>query len=100
VSRFEGSPKHDATGKDEIGRAPKNGQAALENSVQVKATSPRRVGVDVANGEIVVLDQTSARVFHGHVRGWDQLTDQQRNALIRSKLVDKRGNILEVEDGS
>jgi hypothetical protein len=97
VSRFEGSPKHGGTGKREIGRAPKDGQTALENSVQVRATSPRRVGVDAANSEIVVLDQTSEHIFHGHVRSWDQLTDLQRNALIRSKLTDKRGDIIKSE---
>ncbi len=27
-------------------------------------------------------NQTSVGVYHGHVRTWDELTDQQRNALI------------------
>jgi hypothetical protein len=34
------------------------GQEALDNSVQVKDTSTRRVGVNEANDEIVVLDKT------------------------------------------
>ena len=90
---FEGSPKHEKR-KNEISRAPRDGQAALDNSVQVKHTSPRRVGVDAVHGEIVILDQTSKGKYHGHVRSWDQLTDQQRNALIRSHLTDQRGNII------
>jgi hypothetical protein len=95
---FEESPKHGGIERREASRGPKNGQAALDNSVQVKNTSPRRVGVDAANAEIVVLDQTSEDTFHGHVRSWDQLTDQQRNALIKNKLTDQRGRILKPED--
>ena len=98
MSRFEGNPKHGERDQAEIGRAPRDGQTGLEHSVQVKGTSPRRVGVDAADSEIVVLDQTVQGVFHGHVRSWDELTDHQRNALIRAGLTDKRGNIMEPED--
>ena len=91
---FEGSPKHGPVARGRISRAPTNGQSALDQSVQVKTTSPRRVGADRANGEIVVLDQTSKGKFHGHVRTWDQLTDQQRNALIQGGFTDKRGHFL------
>jgi hypothetical protein len=75
-------------------QARKTGQAALDGSVQVKDTSPRRVGVDAANGQIVILDQTQEGIFHGHVRAWSELTQQQRNALINANLTDKRGNII------
>ncbi len=91
---FEASPKH---GNQSIGRSsrgPKNGQSALDNSVQVKGTSPRRVGVDRENGEFVVLDKTNGNTFHGHVRTWKDLTDQQRNALVKSGYTDRRGRIL------
>jgi hypothetical protein len=73
---FEQSLKHGGSERREAGRGPKNGQSALDNSVQVKPMSPRRVGVDAANAEIVVLDQTSEDTFQGHVRSWEQLTDQ------------------------
>jgi len=56
--------------------------------------APRRVGVDKKSGEIVVLDQTQKGEFHGHVRSWQDLTQQARNALIKAKLTDKKGNIL------
>jgi RHS repeat-associated protein len=91
---YEASPKHGPTDQGDVSRGPKDGQTALDNSVQVKNTAPRRVGVDAANGEIVVLDQTSAGKFHGHVRSWNDLTDQQRNTLIKNGLADKRGNII------
>jgi RHS repeat-associated protein len=54
---YEASPKHGATARGNIGAAPKNGQNALDASVQVKDTSPRRVGVDYQTGEIVVFGQ-------------------------------------------
>ena len=69
---FEPSPKHGTsarnTSKGVASRGPTDGQHALDNSIQVKSTSPRRVGVDKANGEITVFDRTSDGVFHGHVR--------------------------------
>ena len=92
---FEPSPKHGPEARGDASAGPKDGQTALDNSVQVKGTSPRRVGVDGQNGEIVVLDQTSHGKFHGHVRGWGDLTDQQRNALIKQGLTDKRGKIIQ-----
>lgn len=86
-----------------------DGQAALDNSTQIKPTSPRRIGTDPANGEIVILDRTrvvpgpegepDTEVYHGHVRNWsdmetDQGMDKARGAATRAKLVDKKGNIL------
>ncbi|MEV8438340.1 hypothetical protein AB0425_13260 [Actinosynnema sp. NPDC051121] len=88
-------------------REPTNGQAALDNSVPVRGTSTHRIGVDVENGEIVVLDNTNRRIvcscgegdgpndsWHGHVRDWDDLHIDQPNALKRAGLVDKRGRII------
>jgi hypothetical protein len=64
--------------------------------VQVKETSPRRVGVDYDTGELVVFDEThpGEGIFHGHVRSWDELTDQQRGAFTKAGLTDNRGRIL------
>lgn len=73
-------------------RGPTDGQHALDNSIQVKSTSTRRIGVDKANGEIVVFDQTSDGIFHGHVRAFKDLTSAQQNALRNAGLVDKKGN--------
>lgn len=69
---YEENPKHGAqargTAKGVSSKAPTDGQAALDNSIKIKSTSSRRVGVDKANGEIVVLDEHLAGRFHGHVR--------------------------------
>jgi hypothetical protein len=95
---YEESPKHSSAPrsgpKGEISAGPANGQEALDRSVQIKETSPRRIGVDPHNNQIVILDQTQAGQFHGHVREWESLSDQMRNALIRSGLTDARGTIL------
>ena len=81
-------------------KAPKNGQEALDSSVQVKLTSPRRVGVDKINKELVVLDQTlitpeGIEVYHGHVRAWEDLHPDQKKVLQDAGLVDKKGKIKE-----
>ncbi|NXY96974.1 ricin-type beta-trefoil lectin domain protein [Streptomyces sp. BR123] len=108
-SLYEAGGKHGATARSSsrgINSAePQNGQAALDNSVPVKGTSPRRVGADVENGEIVVLDRTVQRpcecggggtndIYHGHVRSWDDLHIDMQNALRRAGLVDRRGRIV------
>ena len=94
--RYEASPKHGMTKRGEVGAAPSNGQAALDRSVQVKPTSSRRVGVDAANNEIVVFDEThpGQEIYHGHVRSWDELTSEMQNALRTAKLVDPHGKII------
>lgn len=74
--RYEKAPYHNK-GNNIKSAAPKNGQAALDNSVQIKSTSPRRLGY--AEKELVVLDQTSPGVFHGHVREFNQLTNLMKN---------------------
>ncbi|MGE7957061.1 S-type pyocin domain-containing protein [Pseudomonas sp. NPDC089530] len=75
-------------------KGPTNGQEALENSVQVKPTSPRRIGVDPDANEFVVFDRTAGDVYHGHVRQWDKLHQDMKNALIKAKKADIKGNIL------
>lgn len=79
-------------------RGPTNGQTALDNSVQVKDTSPRRVGVDVDNDELVVMDKTRTHPngdeeFHGHVRCWCDLHNDQKFAIKKLGLVYGKGGI-------
>ncbi|WP_327234756.1 polymorphic toxin-type HINT domain-containing protein [Streptomyces sp. NBC_01317] len=108
-SLYEAGGKHGASARGSSrgtnSAEPQNGQAALDNSVPVKGTSPRRVGVDVENGEIVVLDRTVQRpckcggggtndIYHGHVRGWGDLHIDMQNSLRRAGLVDRRGRVI------
>jgi len=60
----------------------------------VSENAPRRIGVDVANKEFVVLDRTKDGVWHGHARSWDQLTQNMRNTLVKSGVADLRGKII------
>ena len=108
---YEAGGKHkgteQATSRGTNSAEPSNGQAALDNSVQIKPTSPRRVGM--SDGEAVILDRTREvpcgctveggmnEVFHGHVRtdiatasGMAKAFSALRKA-IRSKLIDPDG---------
>ncbi len=92
---FEPAPYHGKADNAVKSRGPTNGQIALDNSVQVKPTSPRRVGVDRQTGEFVVLDRTQKQneTYHGHVRAWAELHPDMQRALIDSGQVDKNGNL-------
>ena len=77
-------------------QAPKDGIAALRNSYRISKNSPRRIGVDVANREFVVLNRTAKgqNFWHGHVRSWDELSRDMQNVLIRSRITNARGKII------
>lgn len=100
---YEANPKHGsearATSRGGSSAEPSDGQGALNNSVQIKGTSPRRVGIDPSNGDVVILDKhlevpcgcTSKggtnELFHGHVRtdiNSDPGMQAARNALRRA----------------
>lgn len=94
---YQAAPYHGKTNQGLKSRGPTNGQSALDNSVQVKSTSPRRVAVDKKSGEYVVFDKTSDNVYHGHVREWADLHPDMQNALINSnqvKVVNGAGKII------
>lgn len=77
---------------------PKNGQAALDGSVVIKADNadaPRRIGVDQRNREIVIFDRTAGSEYHAHVRTWDQLTPQMRDLMMKMQYFDKRGRWID-----
>jgi hypothetical protein len=76
-------------------KAPIDGQAALDNSIPLKDTTDRRVGI--SNGEIVILDKTSEGVYHGHVRSWDDLSEKMKAVLRKAGLVNKKGKIIDNE---
>jgi RHS repeat-associated protein len=91
---FEASPKHGPVAKGKVSAGPRFGQEALDTSLQVKPTSPRRVGIDYEAGEFVVFDRTREGVFHGHVRPWSELTPEMQNTLKKAGMADNRGRIL------
>lgn len=105
LRKYEASPKHPAWERGNFGKvskAPKNGQAALENSVEVGDKT--RVGIDYETGEFVVFNRTFEyqEIWHGHVREWkqvrggtDPLNNQMRSALIKSERTTPNGKIVD-----
>ena len=96
--KYQNADYHGKTDNAVKNRAPTNGQEALDNSVQVKPTSNRRVGVDRDNNELVVLDKTLTHAngvdeYHGHVRSWGELHTTHQNALKNAGLVNSKGKI-------
>lgn len=91
------SGKHGKKPRGNIGAEPTNGQSTLDNSIQIKDTSPGRIGVDREAGEIVVFRHDGnippGNVYHGYVSTWKNLHQDQKNALIKTGLVTKKGKI-------
>lgn len=89
---WTGSPKHDKNVPDGISKPPTNPEDMLKESHLVKATNPRRrIAYDRSTGEIVIFDHNNVSGFHGHVRSWEDLTQDQQNALIREGLFSPQG---------
>lgn len=62
------------------------------NPVKIGPNTTRRVGI--SDGEIVVFDETTSGVYHGHVRSWNELSEQMKAALRKAKMVNKKGKII------
>ncbi|MGW7203819.1 DUF6531 domain-containing protein [Streptomyces sp. NPDC054837] len=96
-----------ASAKGEIGRAPSNGQAALDRSITRGDTAAaddfRRVGVDHVNNEIVVLDRHKyftdengkivKEIYHGHVQASYPSPAVKENVLaklVKLKMINNK----------
>lgn len=90
---FEGVPYHSSVDNPIKSRGPVNGQDALDTSIQIKASSSRRVGIDYSTGEFVVFSYSRDNVYHGHVRSWNDLDSEMQNALKTAGMVNRRGKI-------
>jgi len=95
--RYEDAPYHGTTGNSVKSKRPTNGLEALNNSVQVKPTAPRRIGIDPQTKEFVVIDFTEDGTYHGHVRPWEALHQDMKNALIKANKTNRKGKILGAE---
>ena len=97
---YEQGSGHWLSDTAEKSRAPLDGQGALNDSIQAKGTSPLRVGID-SDGSFVLFSRhaegvgSGPDVFHGHVRPWNELPMEAKNALIKAGLVNRRGKIIE-----
>lgn len=87
------SPKHSFEARGRASPAPMNGQQALDNSIQIKESSERRIGIDYENNDIVVFDKTIGDEYHGHTRSWDELTNAMKKALVDAGIFNRRGKL-------
>ncbi|MFN8510689.1 MAG: hypothetical protein U0Z75_09095 [Deinococcaceae bacterium] len=94
---MESSPKHHQNSRGGFASTPPtNAQETLKGSILIKPTTSRRVGVDKRTGEFAVFDEThnGSGIYHGHIRKWEDLTQEMKNALLNSGVVNKKGKIL------
>ena len=92
--RFEPNPKHGGRKRGRVSAQPTDGQAALDNSIQISETSSRRIGVDKSNEEIVIFMQHLPDFFHGFVVEWKDLEPKAQRLLRDLGLVTSRGRII------
>lgn len=84
-------------GKNGKSPVPKNGQKALDNSIEIEGNGNGRVGV--SEGQIVILRLTSEGVFHGYVLLWEAMRsdpDMRKtiNNMVKAGLINGKGKIL------
>lgn len=91
---YESASYHGTTNNAVKNKAPINGQDALDMFFQIKDTSTRRIGVDYKTNEIVIFDNTINNTYHGHVRSWQELTQEMKNTLIKNGVTDNKGKII------
>jgi len=84
---FEPNPKHGAKKRRRVSAQPTNGQAVLDSSVRISNASPRRVGVDQANQEIVIFMEHLPGIFHGFVVESNELEPRTQHLLKELGLV-------------
>jgi hypothetical protein len=91
---YEKAPYHGSEDNSRKAKAPEDGQEALNNSYLVKNRSNGSQRIAVQGNEFAIFDEHRQGIFHGHVRNWQGLSADQKNVLIKNKLVDpKSGKI-------
>lgn len=98
---YEENPKHhkNSPGGGGSSKPPTDPVTGLKNSVEIN--EKHRVHVDSKTGEISVYKRHTVttvkpccELWHGHQSTWSELSQDQKNALIKSKLVRPNGNLL------
>ncbi len=62
--KYKGSAKHHANSPDNIGKPPRDGQAALDNSFAVEKSTQR---VTVQDGDVIILKYEEKGIYHGYI---------------------------------
>jgi hypothetical protein len=90
---YEDASYHGPKDTPRKSKRPKDGQAALANSIPDPSGGTVRVGI--SQNEFVVLSRTQEAnpsigrpaLYHGHVRDWKGLDDWMKNELSRTGMV-------------
>ncbi len=83
--RYEESPKHNPNSPKNVGKPPRNGQEALDNSIEIEGSFHR---VAIQDGKFVMLRRTSPGVFHGYiVEKFKDLPKHAKDALWDNGLI-------------
>jgi|GEM_PF-2004599 len=102
--KYEGADYHHPNSRGKKSPGPKDGQKALDNSVEVQSSpkegsgkvvepSPkRRIGIE--DGQFVVFQKTMEGIYHGHLREFSELEKPMRDALENAGLINKLGKII------
>ncbi len=83
--KYDGAEYHHPNSRGRKSPGPKDGQKALDNSVEITNSSFRRIGT--SEGEIVLLHRTAEGIYHGYVRNLADLSDQMIRALKNANLI-------------
>ena len=77
--RYEENPKHHQNSRGNISKSPRDGQAALDNSIEVPGKDCR---VSIQDNQIVIFQQHEIRKYHGYiVENFHSLDSQVQRAL-------------------
>lgn len=93
--KYEPADYHHQNSSGVKSKAPTNPEKSLNDSIQIKDTSPRRISVDSKTGEIDIFDSTNNGTYHGHQRQWNELTQEMKNVLIKAGKANSKGVIIQ-----
>ena len=93
-SEYEDAPYHHKNSKGIKSPSPDDGLEKLKHSMRVKQTSDQRIFADKAKNEFVVFMRHESNKYHGHVKKWVELTQEQKNVLINARVVKPNGKFL------
>lgn len=91
---YENNPKHHQNSKGDIGKPPRDGQAALDSSIEVPGKERARVTIE--DKKFVMLKQHSPGKWHGYiVENFKNLPQKAQNVLSKAGRCDhKSGRII------
>ena len=83
--RYEENPKHHQNSRGNVSKPPRDGQAALDNSIEVPGRDCR---VSIQDNQIVMLQQHRFGRYHGYiVEDFKVLHRSVKNALYEAGLI-------------